>query len=243
MDTKTQVKLLEINQAFYDRYAPSFSATRQQVQPGVHIIMEKIPTDARVLDLGCGNGSLARALTTNGFTGHYLGLDMSEGLLESARSLTGKPPLGTYQFQAVNLASSNWSEEIHQLNNHWIVSFAVLHHLPSENLRLQTARSIQKLAAPGARVAVSVWQWQNSSRLRKRVLPWSTVGLKDADLDAGDVLLDWRATAEPGLRYIHTFDEESLSQLAEKAEFKVSQTFYSDGNKGNLALYQVWEPR
>ena len=242
MKKATRIKLLKINQAFYDRYAQSFSATRQQVQPGVRKILEAIPPDARIVDLGCGNGTLARALVEKGFTGQYLGVDMSEGLLESARSLTGEPPLGTYQFQAVNLASLNWSEEIHQLNNHWIVCFAVLHHLPGHDLRLQIVKSMRNFLALDGQIAVSVWQWQKSPRLRKRVLPWSAISLQKAHLDPGDVLLDWRATDEPGLRYVHTFDEESLGKLAEMGGFKVSDIFYSDGKKSNLALYQVWQP-
>ncbi len=241
MDATTRTKLLQINQAFYDRYAPSFSATRHQVQPGVRKIVDQIPLDINILDLGCGNGTLARALAAKGFTGQYLGVDMSEGLLESARRLTGEPPLGRYQFQLVDLAQKNWSAEIQQLNNHWVVCFAVLHHLPSNDLRYQTVKSVGSLLTPGGHVAISVWQWQNSSRLRKRVLPWAVVGLQETDLDPGDVLLDWRAADEPGLRYVHTFDDDSLGKLAESAGFTVNGVFYSDGKKGNLALYQVWQ--
>jgi hypothetical protein len=73
------------------------------------------------------------------------------------------------------------------------------------------------------------------------VLPWSTVGLDADDLDKGDVLLDWRAGDAPGLRYVHTFDEASLTALAESAGFRIIQTFYSDGKSGDLALYQVWQ--
>jgi hypothetical protein len=90
------------------------------------------------------------------------------------------------------------------------------------------------------RVALSVWQWQNSPRLKKRVVPWSTVNIDPEDLDDGDVLLDWRAGKTIGYRYVHTFSEDSLSILAKKAGFKVIESFYSDGKEGNLALYQLW---
>jgi hypothetical protein len=67
------------------------------------------------------------------------------------------------------------------------------------------------------------------------------VGLDPHDLDAGDVLLDWRAGEHPGLRYVHTFSQDSLSVLAAQAGFTVRQTFYADGKSGDLALYQVWQ--
>ncbi|MDY6874357.1 MAG: hypothetical protein SVR81_10435, partial [Chloroflexota bacterium] len=64
---------------------------------------------------------------------------------------------------------------------------------------------------------------------------------KPEDLDEGDVLLDWRAAEQVGLRYVHTYSEDSLTQLAEGVDFTVSESFSSDGKLGNLALYQVWE--
>jgi len=122
----------------------------------------------------------------------------------------------------------------------WLVCFAVLHHLPGKGLREQIVNCFTRLITPESRVAVSVWQWHNSPRLRKRVHPWSEVGLKVESLDTRDVLMDWRAGETVGLRYVHTFDEDELATLAQAAGFQVQQTFYSDGKPGNLALYQVW---
>jgi tRNA (uracil-5-)-methyltransferase TRM9 len=241
IDQSIKTKLLDINQSFYDRYSGSFSATRHQVQPGVHRLIQIIPPHAKVLDVGCGNGTLARALAAHGFTGAYLGADLSDGLLEQARQLLKDPPSGSYTFQRIDLSNPHWSAAIPQQSIDWLVCFAVLHHLPGHDLRLQTALACGDLLAPHGTVAISVWQWQNSQRLRKRVLPWSTVGLDSAALDDGDVLLDWRSEEEPGLRYIHTFDEASLTALADQAGFNVHESFYSDGQAGNLALYQTWQ--
>ena len=97
------------------------------------------------------------------------------------------------------------------------------------------------LLTPESRVAISVWQWQNSPRLHKHVIPWAEVGLTDSDVDEGDVLLDWRAADQVGVRYVHTFSVNDLTTLAESAGFKVLESFYSDGKPGNLALYQIWQ--
>ena len=241
METKTQTKLLEINRTFYDQFAPSFSATRGRVQPGVHRLIEDIDLKAGVLDVGCGNGTLARALSSQGFSGRYIGVDMSEGLLSSAETLMDEGEKGSYTFMQVDLADPDWSATIPHSPFDWLVSFAVLHHLPGESLRQQTVSAFANLVSPNSRVAVSVWQWQNSPRLRKRVLPWSKVDLSPEQVDQGDVLLDWRAGETPGIRYVHTFNESSLTALAESSGFKVVKTFYSDGKSGDLALYQVWQ--
>lgn len=241
MEPQVQAKLIEINQVFYDQFAHSFSATRNQVQPGVRQLIENVKPGTAILDVGCGNGTLARALVAQGFTGHYLGVDMSAGLLEKAQLLLKDPPTGTYDFQLIDLAAPGWHNDIPQASNDWLVSFAVLHHLPGEDLRHGTVKAFRQLIAPHGFIAVSVWQWQNSPRLRKRVLPWSTVGLNPEDLDQGDVLLDWRAGESPGLRYVHTFSKDSLSALAAQAGFTVNSSFYADGKSGDLALYQLWQ--
>jgi len=241
MDPHTQARLLDINRSFYDQYAPSFSATRGRVQPGVHKLIQNIHVEADVLDVGCGNGTLARALAEKGFSGRYIGVDMSGGLLSSAESLMDEGTKGSYTFKQVDLADPDWPAAIPHAPFEWLVSFAVLHHLPGESLRQQTVSAFADMVTPNSRVAVSVWQWQNSPRLRKRVLPWSTVGLSAEQLDQGDVLLDWRAGKTPGIRYVHTFNESRLTNLAESSGFRVLQTFYSDGKSGDLALYQVWQ--
>lgn len=241
MDKTIQEKLLEINRSFYNHFAVSFSDTRGHVQPGVQGLVNRLQQGAQVLDIGCGNGTLARALKARGFSGFYLGVDMSACLLSSAEKLLGQQQDGLYQFRLVDLANPNWKETIPAKTYDWIVAFAVLHHLPGETFRKEIVRDLKSLLAPDGQVAVSVWQWQNSLRLRKRVLPWFTVGLHPQELDEGDVLIDWRAGKTIGLRYVHTFDETSLSDLAIQAGFKVTESFYSDGKSGDLALYQVWK--
>jgi hypothetical protein len=143
----------------------------------------------------------------------------------------------------IDLAEQDWTGQIHRRTYDWLVSFAVLHHLPGVDLRQQTIRQFASLVTPQSHIAISVWQWQNSPRLRKRVVPWSEIGLSQEDVDPGDVLLDWRASESIGLRYVHTFTLESLTDLAHNSGFTVVESFYSDGKTGNLALYQVWRKR
>ncbi len=240
MQPETQRRLLEINREFYKTFASSFSDTRGRVQPGVAELARRMTGSGSVLDVGCGNGTLARALAEGGFSGHYLGLDMSAGLLRDAVRALGQPENGSFAFVQVDLAQPGWAAGLARDHFDWVVSFAVFHHLPGADLRRRTAAALADLAAGDGRVAVSVWQWQNSPRLRERVLSWSRAGLEDAALDPGDALLDWRGADQVGLRYVHTFDETELAGLAESVGMRVVESFYSDGKPGNLALYQVW---
>ena len=241
MQKAIQQRLLEINRRFYEDYASSFSATRGKVQPGVTQLMGWFGNECRLLDVGCGNGTLARALAVRGFSGFYWGIDLSRGLVSRARSLFGGEKVEHYHFQQVNLSNPNWIGMLPNQSFDWVTSFAVLHHLPGEDLRRQTAKAFARCLHARGRAAVSVWQWQHSPRLRKRVQAWSQVGLCPDDLEDGDVLLDWRAGETIGLRYVHTFTKDSLSSLAASAGFQVLESFYSDGKTGDLALYQIWQ--
>ena len=77
MDEATIQQLLQLNAEFYQTFAIQFSDTRQRLQPGVLRMLEKISSQAAILDLGCGNGELARILAQKGFRGYYVGLDFS----------------------------------------------------------------------------------------------------------------------------------------------------------------------
>ena len=98
----------------------------------------------------------------------------------------------------------------------------------------------QHLAA-GGRVYLSVWQFIRSERLRKKILPWESVGIRADQVDRGDYLLDWRRGGV-GTRYVHLYDPQELQRLAELSGFEVIDAFDSDGEGGNLGLYQVWSP-
>lgn len=241
MNSNVQSKIFDINRRFYEQFAPSFSITRDRVQPGVRGLLPQLSQAGRVLDVGCGNGTLARALSGTTFAGQYLGTDLSEGLLREAESLSVGIDRARFTFQQADLTETGWEQTLPGAPYDWLVSFAVLHHLPGESLRKTILEGFTRLIDTDSRVAVSVWQWQNSPRLHKHVIPWSEVGLADSDVDEGDVLLDWRAADQIGIRYVHTYSEESLTALAQTAGFEVLESYYSDGKPGNLALYQVWQ--
>jgi SAM-dependent methyltransferase len=189
------------------------------------------------LDLGCGNGKLARALAKRGHRGSYLGLDFSLPLLRDAES---QPEGFPATFAQVDLTSTSWSVDLPSSNFDLILSFAVFHHISSEELRLDILKKVYGLLAPEGRFVLSNWQFLSSEKLKGRIKPWDAVAISSSEVDAGDYLLDWRSDGE-GLRYAHHFTVEELSALAEQAGFRVKDSFLSDGEGGNLGLYQVWE--
>ncbi len=246
MNPITRERLSAINREFYERFGESFSATRQRLQPGVKRILEKLAGDENILDLGCGNGQVARTLARMGHRGKYVGLDFSATMIREAKATKKGIPAEFIQADLTQLAASNQriSLDGEPLNGKkgWpvILAFAVLHHIPGRDLRLQVLNYIHGCMAQEGRFIHSNWQFLNSERLKARIQTWDRVGLSPTEVDANDYLLDWKRGGT-GLRYVHYFSEAELSQLAAQTSFKMYESFYSDGDGGKLGLYQIWQ--
>jgi tRNA (uracil-5-)-methyltransferase TRM9 len=257
MQTKVAAQLVALNRQFYAAFGAQFSATRGRIQPGVRKIASQLKGDEHILDLGCGNGELARTLAQTSFHGAYLGLDFSLPLLKDAESQPGTFPVN---FLAVDLTAPDWSDVITRraatkqspVGAQGLASFptiaiydiifcfAALHHIPAYETRLNILKKARNRLALAGKFIHSEWQFLNSPKLTARIQPWEQVNLSAAEVDAGDYLLDWRSGGS-GLRYVHHFSAEELSQLANESGFRVIDSFLSDGATHNLGLYQTWE--
>jgi 2-polyprenyl-3-methyl-5-hydroxy-6-metoxy-1,4-benzoquinol methylase len=150
-------------------------------------------------------------------------------------------------FQAIFLAMdlTRIAERVPELSvpGNWsvVTMFAVLHHIPSVDLRLEILRTVRQLVNTKGKFILSNWQFLNSERLKGRIQSWEAASLSAVQVDPGDYLLDWRSGGT-GIRYAHHFAETELAELARASEFRVEETFHGDGDTGNLSVYQVWVP-
>lgn len=210
-----------------------------QLQPGVQRLLNRFSSEDRFLDLGCGNGELAREMDRRGYQGTYVGLDFSPGLLAVARESSFRNLQSN--FITADLTSPDWKSIIPDQHFDIVLAFAVLHHLPGDDLRQLFLHNVLAHTEPMGQFFHSEWQFLRSERLRSRIQSWDNIGLSESDVEPGDYLLDWRRGGY-GLRYVHHFTEDELADLATRTGFTVLETFFSDGEGGNLGLYQVWEP-
>lgn len=238
-------QLNQLNFEFYQTFSAEFSQTRQRLQPGVQRLLERMDPQANILDMGCGNGELARQLRQQGHPGAYFGFDQSEQLIEIARENAAGERI---EFEVIDLTNPSWSEHpalkaYREVADRLdlLLAFSVLHHIPGNEARLQIGKETHQLCHDESRWMVSTWNFLESSKWRGRICDWAEIGLDSDDVEPGDYLLDWRRGGR-GLRYVHYFTSDELAKLADQSGFQVLEEFLSDGEGGQLGRYQVWAP-
>ena len=234
-------RLNQINREFYATFAASFSETRSESAQELQVILPYIADGARVLDIGCGNGRVAALLGRQRRGVTYIGVDASEEMISSARHRTQGA-----EFLVADITRPDWADCLSgqagsqpgQRAFDCVLMLAVLHHIPGGDVRARLMRQVRELLAPQGRLVVSTWQFMDNERMRKKIVPWSTVGIDERELEPGDVLLDWKRGGA-GLRYCHWIGKDELDTLAAQAALNVVQTWRAGGREGNLSLYAV----
>ena len=225
MKKKYAENLLKKTKQDYNEIAQEFSATRWQVWKGIEFLFNDyvMPGD-KVLDLGCGNGRFFELLKDKDV--NYIGVDFSEKLIEIAKE---KYPKIKFQVaDALNLPfPNNYFDKIY--------SIAVLHHIPSQEFRMQFLKEVRRILKPNGFLILTVWKPESKKNLN---LFLRDTGLKlIGKLEKGDTFRPWgNKDAE---RYFHYFSEKELVNLAERAMFKIIKqgiTANERGNRKNIYL-------
>lgn len=243
-----QARLLELNRDFYATVATEFDRTRQGLPAGMLALAEQLlarrqlmhPTENfRILDLGCGNGRFARALSQCGVACDYIGADADPQLLAQATEQTQNLPGVSAEFQQIDLAAANWATQFSVRSGFdAVVCLAVLHHFPGWSLRQRLIAEMMSMAKPQGILALSTWQFLAADRFVEKQAPWESIGLTSADVEPGDALLPWNQGVQ-ALRYVHQLDIAEIQTMANAEGLEIIDSFRADGKEGNLNLFVI----
>lgn len=238
MDESIQAQLLRINREFYTRFADAFAGTRTGAQPGWERIIPYLPPRCQVLDLGCGNGRLARFLDERLVDVVYTGIDGSPALVALAEQATASLAHVQATFATADLTAAGWERALGTAQHDAVTVLAVLHHIPGSTARRAFLITAAGFLREGGVLILSNWRFLYNDRMRRKIVPWETIGLSHDDVDPNDFLLDWRRDGA-GWRYVHQFEPDEVNVLAKVTGLRLVEQYEADGREGNLSLYSV----
>lgn len=210
MKREVAEKLLNMVRDDYNRIADDFSRTREVMWSDLEPFVEYSIAGDKVLDLGCGNGRLFEAL--KGKNIDYVGVDNSEKLIEIARQ---RHPQA--KFQITDGISLPFPEN----NFNKIYCIAVLHHVPSKELRVKFLQETKRVLKQNGTLILTVWKLGQRQSL-KLLLKYTFLKLLGlSKLDFGDVLVSWGKTCQ---RYKHNFSERGLKKLLVQVGLEAKET-------------------
>jgi len=227
MNKDTQKELLKIVKKNYEDDARTFDETREKhIYSPLLEMLQEVFLGARVLDVGCGNGRLLRVLAER--HAKYVGVDQSESLINICK---GKYP--EYKFAVEDILNLG---NLSDYDFDYVFCIAVLHHLPSADLRLQALKQLKNKIKANGKIVLTVWNMWPQEKYRKMIYKFTLLkffGRVKADF--GDVLFDWRApNSQMSKRYYHMFTKREVEKLAKKVGLKIEKSF-----KDNFNYYLV----
>lgn len=203
-------KIVEKVKSDYNLIAKEWDLSRAQPSQIKLNLVRDIEPDTEVLDIGCGNGLMFPYIAEKG--AFYFGLDIAENLIEIAKDRYVE---AIESGQARFVAAEATDLPVKDDEFDFVISFAVLHHLPSEGMRKKFFDEIQRVLRPNGKVKITVWNLFNG---------WARdrfdIGSQLAGKSSGDVTIPWKGTqGEIVNRYVHQFSKEELYALAQAADF------------------------
>jgi ubiquinone/menaquinone biosynthesis C-methylase UbiE len=151
---------------FYDTYATAFSKSRFRIWPHVAQFLDTLPTNSRVLDIGCGNGKNMLYGTQKDL--QMTGLEHSQSLCDICKERN----LTVVQGDARSLPFTDNSFDA-------IIMIAVIHHInPKEHH--QVLNEIKRVLRPGGTCLITNWAVEQPETNGKAPAPRTfTVGLNN----------------------------------------------------------------
>lgn len=220
MRLEEAIKIIKKVERDYDTIAADWHLSRFSVRANQIKIAKQIKNGDSVLDVGCGNGVFYPVLADKSI--NYIGLDISKKLLTLARQKANKIK-GKAKVKFIKGSITKLPFKNNQFD--WVCAFAVLHHVPSEELRARAAREIWRVLKPGGRAVITVWNMFSDWAEKRFGISGQ---LRLGSVRENDVLVPWKGT--PGKvirRYMHAFTKSKLSKLFKDAGFKKVTAYYA----------------
>jgi ubiquinone/menaquinone biosynthesis C-methylase UbiE len=203
MDKKNWIKQ-QVRQSYSDIAAEFHQTRRKHVWPELEFLASYVKPDDSILDLGCGNGRLLKALPTVNL--NYRGIEANPYLLEQAKQSYPERIFESGELPAVDLGVSCY---------HVVFMIAVFHHLVDREDRLAALDTIYRALQPGGYLLMTNW-WLWQPRYLRDFFHWH-----QRKIAWNDFFVSWGRSGGKRWRYYHAFTEKELVELLQTAGFRL----------------------
>lgn len=194
----------------YNKIASAFSDSRLKPWDWIISFLSSLPSGSSILDIGCGNGRNMVQIGSDHIL-KFKGIDSCSKFVEIANKrgkdvIIGdmcKIPIESEQYDA-------------------IISIASLHHLSTNERRIQCLNEMMRMVKPGGKLLLSVWsikQPKHSKNYNK--------------FQHGDNMIDWKNKKGDvvGERYYYIFKIRELTDLLLDTGFHIIKWDWIYGNE------------
>jgi SAM-dependent methyltransferase len=129
----------------YNSIAKDFDKTRFSVWSGVKKFLDTLPANSTLCEVGCGNGK--NLLYRNDLVSK--GYDISTEMVKICKDKK-------LDVEVANTLNLNVKDN--SFNN--VISVAVIHHLPSKDLRIKAISELLRITKSEGRVLIYVWSYE-----------------------------------------------------------------------------------
>jgi alkylated DNA repair protein alkB family protein 8 len=166
--------------AVYDAIATQWHHTRGKrgvLWPGATLFLQKLPKASVVADIGCGDGKYFPAVWEAG--SYVIGTDISLPLLETTLNVPDKqdtvPETRKVRPQKLSLQSRPavavadcMSVPLRDNSIDAAVCIAVLHHLSTQERRIQCIQELVRIVIPGGYINIQAWAYEQETNSRRK---------------------------------------------------------------------------
>ncbi|OGD38742.1 hypothetical protein A2907_01575, partial [Candidatus Azambacteria bacterium RIFCSPLOWO2_01_FULL_37_9] len=242
MEKETVKYLIKKTLSNYSSIAADFDRTRGFSWRIMQEFAKFVKPGDVVLDFGCGNGRLLDSLEIENIV--YKGVDPVPEFIniarqkyqdvtafdQSARGLAIKTKR-SMEFKVMDFDVDDFKIDFPDKYFNHIFAIAVFHHLPSRELRKNVLKEFKRILKDDGCIFISVWNlWQgkhlfeilkfflmkiSGKIIGGRFLRGWYDGVSVADLDSGDLFIDYTTTDKNIVvrRYHHAFCKKGISDM------------------------------
>ena len=214
MNQKTSKEIIKQIKEQYNVIASDWDKSRFKPSKLKIKLIKGVKNKDRVLDLGCGNGLLIPEFIKKDV--FYTGVDISKELIKIAHK----------KYPGIIFKVGDVTKKLSFKNNSfdWVFSFAVMHHLPDEKVRLKFLQEIERVLKVGGKAIIVNWNLLNEVADKR-------YGVTEKITEKGDVFVPWHGTVGKDIkRYLHAFKLEEIKNLVKLAGFKNFRVVYYNQN-------------